>query len=416
MQQDKIIKIKYFDKQKLDYVLERNIPFTFNILSTNTSVQNFKDAIIYLSSKNYDFKSKQIIINLDIRDKYLNREQINELKKCNDLINIEGGSLSVNDENNDLWTIDNIIFANNRIDNAVETINSLRVPDEDNRPLNNLEKLMMAYEICRSLSYNENKDDNMHARTITAILNDGRDIVCVGYASLFQELCTRLNIKCYKHYCSVADNNNEGQQGKHVNNIIVVNEKVFYNDVCWDSVKKGDVLGKYGFFMLPYADKSQIKNKVRTINEFDSASSPFVNIINDKKTLSLPSLISDNEAINLQLKQQLIDIRLKYSDVIKGLTYFDETFTDLEIKQACKQLLDKLDEYQLDYSIPMEVLEKSLYNLNRACGATKPVAEMTAKNTIDYNIARATELFEEEAINAFSNSYKLNLTNDDNVL
>ena len=227
MKQLDIIEIKYFDKQKLDYIIEKNIPFSFNLISSNTSIKNFKDAIIYLSSKNYDFKSKQILINLDIRDKYLNREQINELKKCDSLINVEGGTLAINDENKDLWTIDNIIFANNRIDNAVETINSLRVPDEDNRPLNNLEKLMMAYEICRSLSYNENKDDNMHARTITAILNDGRDIVCVGYASLFQELCTRLNIKCYKHYCSVNDNNNEGQKGKHVNNIVVINKKVF---------------------------------------------------------------------------------------------------------------------------------------------------------------------------------------------
>lgn len=401
MQQNKILEIKYFNQQTLDYILQNNLSFSFNILSTDSNIKNFKEGIKYLASKNFDFKSKQIIINLDIRDKYLNRKQIDELKKCDSIITIEGGRLAINDENKDLWTIDNIILANNRIDNAVETINSLRVPDEDNRLLNNLEKLMMAYEICRSLSYNENVDDNMHARTITAILNDGRDIVCVGYASLFQELCTRLNIKCYKHYCTVNDNNNEGQQGKHVNNIVVVNKKIFYNDICWDSVKSGDALGKYGFFMLPYADKTQIKNKVHTINEFDQVASPFVNILKDKKDLHLASLIPDSESMSNQLKEQLSAIRLKYSGEIKGLDYFDETSTDLEIKQGCKQLLEKLGEYQIDYSIPIEVLEKSLYNLNRACGAIKPVAEMTAKNTIDYNTARATELFEQDAINSF---------------
>ena len=134
--------------------------------------------------------------------------------------------------------------------------------------------------------------------------------------------------------------------------------------------------------------------------------SPFVNIVKDKKNLHLVSLIPDNETISPQLKEQLLGIYLKYSGEIKDLSYFDDTFTDSEIKQACKQLLDKLDEYQLDYSIPLEILEKSLYNLNRACGASKEIAENISKQTISYNTSRASEMFEQDAINAFNESYK----------
>ena len=409
MTQTSPLEIKYFNKQILDDIINNNNSFTYLMFSSDSVVKNFKEGIKYLSLHKYDFKSKQIIIKLDIRDNYLNKQQINELKKISDLIKVEGGNLAVNDENKDLWSIDNIIFANNRIDNAVETINSLRVPDENNRPLNNLEKLMMAYEICRSLTYNENNENKMHARTIASVLNDGRDIVCVGYAALFQELCTRLNIKCYKHYCKVDNANNEGQEGLHVNNIVVVDKKIFYNDVCWDSAKSGDVSSKYNFFMLPYLDKNKMENKVQTLN---NQTTPFVNIVNDKKTLNLASLFPDNEKMSEQLKSQLVNVRLTYDGEIKDLEYFDECSSDLEIKKWSKYLLDKLNEYQVDYSIPVEILEKSLYNLNRACGGTKEISEELSRKTVEQNIVRASTIFKEGATNSFFDDYQRRNANE----
>ena len=395
------LEIKYFNKQILEKIINDNITFIFSIRSSDSIVKNFKEGIVYLSLHKYDFKSKQIIIKLDIRDNYLNKQQITELKQMSDLIKFEGGTLAVDDGNNDLWSIDNIIIANNRIDNAVETINSLRVPDEDNRPLNNLEKLMMAHEICRSLTYNENNENKMHARTITSVLNDGRDIVCVGYAALFKELCTRLNIKCYEHYCNVDNADNQGKPGKHVNNIVVVNKKIFYNDVCWDSVKSGDVASNYNFFMIPYIDKNKIGNKVQTLEEPD----PFVNIVNDKKILSLASLIPEGESMSEQLKKQLNNVRIKYFGEVEECEYFDECSSDLEIKKCCKNLLEKLNEYQIDYSIPVEMLEKSLYNLNRACGGTKEISEKLSRKTIEFNVARASTIFKEGAINSLYDAY-----------
>lgn len=399
MQGDKI-NLTHFEKDKLDKIIKENLEFSFNIYSSINSIEFFKKTIVYLITNKYSFENRQIIINLDIRDKYLNKEQLVDLKKCENLINFEKGRLFINDGNKDLWNIDNIIYANNKLDYVVNTITSLRIPDENNRSLNDIEKLMFAHVICSQITYNENNEEKTKARTITSILNECKSIVCVGYSALFLELCNRLGIKCYSHFCQVLDS--KGNQEKHVNNVVVLGKKIFYNDVCWDSVKVGDKLNKLNFFMLPYQDKNNLNYNIKTEESFDSKESPYVNIIKDKKKLELISLIPQNEPIPELNKKQVSSIWLKYSGEFKDLDYFDETYDDEIIRRESAHLLDRLKEFSLDYSIPIELLEKTIYNLNRANGMSKSQAEILTKQIIKFNTANTIEIFKPYAINAFN--------------
>lgn len=402
MQQERI-NLSYYDKNTLDKIIKENLNFSFNIYSKNSSIEQFKKSIIYLMSNNYDLDNKQVIINLDTRDYYLKKEQLVELKKCEKLISIENGSLLVNDGNNNLWGIDNIIFANNKIDNVVTTIKSLRVPDENNRPLNDIEKIMTAYLICSQFRYNENDDEKMKARTITSIFNDCKDIVCVGYTSIFLELCSRLDIKCYRHFCNSSTNNHVNNNvSNHVNNVIVLDKKIFYNDVCWDSVREGDNLNKFNFFMLPYKDKNNLNCNIHTLNIEDD---PYVNIINDKKVLKLISLIPNNESIPKMNKEQASNIYFKYSHEFTDINYFDDSFDDATIRNECNILLQKLNEFTLDYTLPIEEIEKTIYNLNRANGMPKVEAKSLAKQIIEFNINNSVENYKASAINSFNQSY-----------
>ena len=87
---------------------------------------------------------------------------------------------------------------------------------------------------------------------ITSIFKN-QECVCVGFATLLKEMCNRLEIECYSNSCTVIEKDTGNHFG-HANNIIVLDDKVYYCDACFDCDAETRPKDNYAYCLLSIED------------------------------------------------------------------------------------------------------------------------------------------------------------------
>lgn len=168
----------------------------------------------------------------------------------------------------ELCFIDNAISAKYMIDYYKSII------DDDLSPL---EKITIAYDIAKSHNYKySNVKESMESRYITKMVNND-NIVCSGFAKIFETILKELGIRCLELSLSLDDD--EEELG-HARNMVIINDDkynvhgLFVFDPTFDSAdkacyyridgdvfqkskekqegyKKSDSLSLYKYFLIP---------------------------------------------------------------------------------------------------------------------------------------------------------------------
>jgi len=256
----------YFRK-KIEKVKNENKNVSFKL------GKNKKDAISkiipfleFLKEEGVDITKIIIGVEINANEQYLTTSELEQLIEVENYVKANGGTFAISAE--ELFTLDEIIIVNQKLQDQIDYINSLTVPDENNRPLNQLEKFIMAYNFCTNLKYNENEENKSSSRYITSIMT-GEYVVCVGYAHLLKEMCHRLGIECFNIGLHVYNNKNESA-GAHQNNIVSLDGKLYYVDACWDCVNnESSDIKSYNFCLIPMEDSKNFKRcKVKGYSAF----------------------------------------------------------------------------------------------------------------------------------------------------
>lgn len=132
-----------------------------------------------------------------------------------------------------------------------------------------IEKLALCYTYTTSRAYSKNEETAGKARDLISVLNND-DIVCVGYANIFQNLCSQLGLDCKNLTIKMVDRAS-GREGYHMYCRVYIDDpkyKVrgyFDFDPTFDSRKKEQVeknlLNNFAYFMIPTGDYKNNKNK-----------------------------------------------------------------------------------------------------------------------------------------------------------
>ena len=215
------------NKELMEFLAKNSSKNVFYIRENNSSSETTL----------YDEKETQIFI-----------DNVNLIrKKYQKDIKLEDGS-----------TAEQALDASRRINKFVEHINKVK---EDGTSLSPLEKYICAYQFVSSFMYkseNEEKENYLTSRNLVSILT-GDKIVCVGYAAMLKEICTRLDIPC-EIQCFKFKDSDTG----HANNLVKINDDkynihtIYYADACWDSKrvtdKKQDIPNTLIYSFMDFAD------------------------------------------------------------------------------------------------------------------------------------------------------------------
>ena len=363
-----------------------------------------KQTIEKLSKIGFDLNGKMIAFQMSSQE-YLTTKELEYLIEIEQYLQNNNAELVIEAE--DLFYLNEIIATNERLNAEIDYINSLTVPSENNRKLNEMEKFIMAYDFCTNFKYNEHESNKSKSRYITSILN-GNNIVCVGYAKLLTEMCRRLNIESHSVSVSCIIKTTNEREG-HQNNIVVLDGKMYYADACWDSQhKENKGLKLYNHCLIPMSDR----------NEIIDCSIEYDKINNLSRT---PEHLQEVQDLYRQLKNDQIsykdcqDFLMKYYEVtsrpIKEDDLDDKTETDwdkryklLEKNITLKRLellINYLKEHQHGEAISYEAFEQSLMNIYLAKGMREKSAQSLLDRTLELNEKRAKKCFTENAQNCF---------------
>jgi len=391
-------------------LVETNSDMCIHILSINNqTLLKIRKTIENLCKFGYKSKGKLVSVKIEGATR-LSIQELEILMEIEDYLKSIGAQLKIQEKLN-LFTIEEIITANSKIDSLVNHINSLTVPTENNRPLNEFEKFLLAYDFCTNFKYKENKRDNSKSRNVISVLN-GNSIVCVGYASLLEEICRRLDIECYSmtvtSYLGVEESDliedaiRAMAGGNHRNNIVVLDDKIYYADACWDSVTgenwrksngKGKGLKKYNHCLIPISDRRKL-SKGRHV-EYDDTFSFLDNI--EKELGEIDVLIKLLESKKLHKND--------FDRYIRKYSLFVEPGAIRTIRDAIEYLnivREFLKKNQQVEPIGYEKFEQALINIYLAKGKSLNEAQELVKKSMDYNFELARELFNDEATNCFA--------------
>ena len=181
-----------------------------------------------------------------------------------------------------LWSVEQIVNANSKLDNLVEKIKS--------KNLSPVEQLMYAYkEVTKRVYTTEIADESYYiSRDIYGVLNSDK-IVCVGYSELFKEIVSRLELgsdaqvflNLVDTTIEIKENGKEKiKKERHENCIVYIKDEkygldgYYYFDPTWDAQKENDkMITKFSYFLLPLGEianmrKATIKN-IKDLNDFD---------------------------------------------------------------------------------------------------------------------------------------------------
>lgn len=370
----------------------------------NETTSKVKRTISNLEKIGFQLKGKMIAFRMNA-DHYLTTQELKILTELEQYLKDNNADLVIEAE--DLFTLEEIIKTNEKLNAEIEYINSLTIPTENNRPLNEMEKFIMAYDFCTNFKYNENESNGKMSRYITSILN-GNNIVCVGYAHLLYEMCNRLNIECHHVGVGCIDKKTK-ERGGHHNNIVIIDNKMYYADACWDCQRQGDKgLKLYNHCLIPMSDRNEILDC--DIEYAKSNNLPKVREHLQKAVSCYKSLKSDEISY-----KDCRDFIINYYDVTNQPINDDELddkkekdwqkrYQILEKNRTLKKLeflIKYLNKHQFGEAISYNTFEQALMNIYLAKGMSEKSAQSLLDRTMEINEKRAKKCFTDNATNCF---------------
>lgn len=313
---------------------------------------NSIDKILDLTSNISNIKLKNNISsnNLEIfktiKDKYKDKNILFEISYTKEL------NAKHSKENDTICTLDEYI--------NMEEILNIYIDSIKKHNYSTFEQVIYAYDIAKSYEYimeNFDEDPQISRQLHSAIF--GEKIVCVGFASIFNSLLSKLNIPCANYGTFVyEDNQFEG----HERSIIYLKDDKYYIDgifVCdptWDRRRDNDInpLERYTYFMINPNDVTNFKlnedmNGVSIIKYFKnnlkydySSLKDFIEI-HDKL---FNTCYSDDSNVDKYIEHYLdkSKSRITYSQLLKGIIEIRKKEgiynSHEEIKHRIKELIE----------------------------------------------------------------------------
>lgn len=218
----------------------------------------YEDVAVYLK-RNPELLSKEIIFSESLE---LDKNTCDRLKVVfKDIPNIKFRVKG----NRELVTI-------NEYEKTIEAIDSIveKILRYDYSPL---EQLILAYDLIRDRFYvmeDETEDYSISRDLTSALLGD--KIVCVGFANIFDAVCTKLNIKSMTFLLA---NKNDSTTGHARNMLHLEDEKygiegLYFFDPTFDCKKddKNNFLLSYRFFAKDYKEMDTLSHGIYFPQDF----------------------------------------------------------------------------------------------------------------------------------------------------
>ncbi len=380
-------------------------------LTLQTSQIEFIDKILNeAKAKNISFGNKPMIIEIS-NNAYLTRQQCENLVKNRDELRSMGCDLKVLD--GDFWDLEDIFEANEHLDKAVDKIKNATIEENGKtRHLNEMERFLMAYMFVTNRKYHENEENKSSSRKITSILKT-EDIVCVGFATLLQEMCNRLDIECYRNACGVKSRNDNEKYG-HENNIVVIDGNPYYCDACWDCIQEDREEKHFNYCLLPCDDALEFNSCVIL-----NPDAPYTTMNADKERaiealeqLKITERFGQQECFKLTANtwfKKYIDVVYKDVNPKPDLTNPFKRSSREEIIQYLEKLIVEIDKKNKDNFYTLDAFENALRNVYKANGYDEERANKKVDAIIENNIEKAGKIFMNNATNCFAKEYNKSL-------
>ena len=202
----------------------------------------------YIKNHNYDIEPKTLNILLQIND--ILRKQSNKSIQIRKRMEVDKS-----------FDFEEVIHANDSLDMIINHINSIT---NNGKKLSTFEKFMYAYEYVTDFIYKEDTHYDLSESSHWIPVMNGDTIVCTGYSSLLQEICSRLftnkEALVLENDVDVYDKYTMHLVDAHANNIIFLRDckykihGLFYLDACMDSIENYDEIKGYAHCCLPLSD------------------------------------------------------------------------------------------------------------------------------------------------------------------
>lgn len=359
------ITIRDWSIDNLSQVLSYNKKFatTFNFNFEFDSYENydmFTTVCTLIQNSGINFDDCNFNISLT-KDKFNANEWQNIYKFANALEK-EGKTICFK-EATTVWTLQEVINANNKIDITAEKIK--------NANLSPLEQFISAFKTVSSRVYTEEGlyDSSFLSRSIYGVLNTDK-IVCVGYANWLEAIIEKLgseNLICVKHSTEVTDRNGTGG---HSSNVVYIKDEkygiegLYYADACFSSAKSYDETLDLTFCLVPLEDMQHLHGSVMKPRE----ENPFFAFLSTEKPKDAILSFYNRNAVEFFGKHNIFDanqLRLKFKEnllkqsqnsIENTSTFFNGT--EIESEDG---LLETMKE---SYGIKSKILEEIHYSTN----------------------------------------------------
>lgn len=377
------------------------------------NLNNIEDYANYLIANGFNLRNNTFIISIKDIEGYLSKEQCYQLFKTRELLRNHGCSLQIFDGL--AFELDDVLNANEQMDNVINQIKNARISDQNNRELTELEKFMWVYSFVSNRKYKETDENLNLSRCITSIFKN-QNIVCVGFATLLKEMCSRLNIECYINHCDVFIKGTEKKE-EHANNIVVLDGKPYYCDACFDCVTAINKKQTYNYCLIPPKDLESL-TKYDIINH----TAPFFDVEQHKR-------IAKSRLIKIQNLETLS--KSEYDKIlVENVIY--STYKDLVKTETKQTKSDSIKENLANafnfFSLPnyKEKAEKfitdvidllgtkkeleplsfndyadAIENIMVARGLSREKAKVKAEDVLNETLAQSARRFNSEAKNGF---------------
>ena len=237
------------------------VPFSLDLvkkyiseIEKNNPNVDFDFTVAYVVDQEFVVDTKECKI-LEQVDNYLRETKDKELmvSESNNSLNSYGFRKTLN--------------SNRKLDSVAEKIKNAKNNGEELSPF---EKFMIAYEYVTNFAYNEGEDYFHHESSHWIPVLDGDKIVCSGYASLLEALCTRIfarnEVVVFNQGLRVFDKKTKSLLGGHGNNTVFIKDDkyningLFYADACWDSINTNRKDKPQAYCCIPLRDVLKERN------------------------------------------------------------------------------------------------------------------------------------------------------------
>lgn len=392
--------------------LVRKIKNNKYISLSSNNIQALADKAKLLLNSKADLQGKMFVIDI-VHGCYLTNEQCKQLEETKELLEKSGVTFKVKDGN--FWELEEVSTVSKSLDEVVNKINSATVVEnKERRSLNEMEKFLWAYSFVANRKYQKNVVDLDSPRKITSIITKG-DCVCVGFATILKELCSKLNIECYINSCQVLDKKRNSIEG-HCNNVVVLDGTAYYCDACWDCVSDNRRPRRtFSNCLISFEDRKDSTN-----TKIYDLTAPFVDMVGDLKDIKTKlneimqkQTLTEDEYKKFTTLQ--IDNRLsRYLEFIPKYKYNDKDFfLNRKFKEEAiyyyTEAIKLIESKQIKKLLEIEDFEKSLFNIYCAMGNSKEKALEKAQLDIQASIAEAGISYLPTATNCFVKEHNKNL-------